>query len=435
MDSHGDAFENVIIPSLVMVPSNRLGIAYRIAKSICNDSRDCAARIRTVDFLVGNSSKGQIPMDNNKQAEYGTGRILIFPGGMPRSLEYLEKCMHKGKSVIGASSLVHDHSRNKYPSWFYLPYITQPEFDDALRDAISEFQIEGIYSPNIVVWNHINRILKRLAPNVVLVNESPVSAELSGYRIASANANALIKDPLPLALNLSAKAHMSAVELSALFRHADVIPGMCDHEKMCALCEIARSSPLGDIVEIGSWWGKSAFVLARLATCYGIGKLLCVDPWSNRHLVQNDEKGLVDSGSSEVDAEEALTVFEMNLLPYNSRHINFLRMPSTEGAKHYQEYRNAITAAFGTTDYCGHIAILHIDGNHKYESVKEDIASWSGFVVEGGWIVLDDYRWPYGDGPKRAADEYLDENHQSIDNAFVMGGALFIHLTRRRSEH
>jgi len=373
-------------------------------------------------------------MSKNKQTIPGARPILIFPSGMPRSLEYLGKCLLNGKAVIGASSLAHDHSREKYPSWFYLPYITQPEFDDALKQAISRFDIEGIYSPNIVVWNHLNRILKELAPNVALVNDSPADAELSGYRAASGHASALLKNPLPLALDLAPRAPMSENELAALFRHADVIPGMCDHEKLCALYEIARRSPPGDIVEIGSWWGKSAFILARLANCYAIGNLLCVDPWSNKHLVQDDEKGLVDSGSAEVDAEEALTVFETNLLPYNTNHINYLRMPSVEGAKHYRENRNAITASFGRTSYCGRISILHIDGNHSYKSVKADIASWSGFVAEGGWIVLDDYMWPYGHGPRRAGDEYLAENQRKIDNAFVMGGALFIHLTRSPHE-
>lgn len=312
--------------------------------------------------------------------------------------------------------------------WLYLPYITQPEFDAALEQAIVDVDIGGIYSPNIVVWNYLNHALKKIAPSVVLVNSSPVNAELAGYRAAHDHACALLKKPLPLATNLVRKPPVSEIELAALFRHADLIPGMCDHEKFCVLCEIARRSPSGDIVEIGSWWGKSAFILARLAHCYHLGKLLCVDPWSNEHLVQHDEKGLVDSGSAQVDAEEALRVFEINLLPYNFNHVNYLRMPSTEGAKHYREYRSASTEAFGTTNYCGHIAILHIDGNHSYVAAKADILCWSGFVVKGGWIIVDDYIWPYGDGPQRVGDEFLAEHNANIDVAFVMGSALFVQM-------
>jgi hypothetical protein len=72
---------------------------------------------------------------------------------------------------------------------------------------------------------------------------------------------------------------------------------------------------------------------------------------------------------------------------------------------------------------------LHIDGNHAYEAVKTDITAWERFVVDGGWIIFDDYNWPYGDGPRRVGDEFLEKNLAKISTAFVMGGALFIQLT------
>jgi cephalosporin hydroxylase len=368
-------------------------------------------------------------MNNLKIIENDSKPVLIFPGGMARSLEYLQNCLRDRRPVIGASSLDYDVSREKYPLWLYLPYITQPEFDEALKEAISKFGIGGIYSPNSVVWECLNRRLKDIAPGVSLVNESPLREELSGFRSSLAWARSRIEQPLPVLSVLAPKPHLPQTELASLFMHAELIPGMCDHEKFCALYEIARRSIPGDVVEIGSWWGKSAFILARLAICYGIGNLLCVDPWSNDHLVQNDAEGLVDRVSAQLDAEEAFMYFVINLLPYNSNHINYLRMPSTDGANFYRVHRNVNTESFGTTNYCGHISILHIDGNHSYASVKADIISWSGFVVNGGWIIIDDYIWPYGDGPQRAGDEFLLENQGSIVVSFVIGSALFIQLS------
>lgn len=368
-------------------------------------------------------------ISNDKKKSNAAKPILIFPAGMSRSIEYLQKCLREGQAVIGASSLGLDVSKGQYPSWLSLPFITQPEFEETLKHAILEFNIGGIYSPNPVVWDYLNRVLKELAPSVFLVNDSPVNIELSGYRTARSHADSLLDRPLPLASNVPATPSMSELELAAMFRHADVIPGMCDHEKFCVLCEIARHSPVGDIVEIGSWWGKSAFILSRLAHCYTIGKVLCVDPWSNEHLVQSDETGMVDRVSAQVDAEEALAVFEMNLLPYNVNHVNYLRMPSTDGAEHYRTRRDVTTASFGTTRYEGYIAILHIDGNHSYAAAKADIAAWGGLVVAGGWIIVDDYIWPYGDGPQRVGDEFLAEHQDKIDVAFVMGSALFLQLS------
>lgn len=357
-----------------------------------------------------------------------SGQLLIFPAGTPRALDYLQKCKRENRSVIGASSLAHDPSRAQYAAWLALPYITDAQFDRELQMAIATHGIDEIYSSNPVVWDHLSRTLPRLAPGVRLANASPAQAELSGYLSARHHAQTWLATPLPLASINPVQACMSEIELAALFRHADAIPGMCDNEKMFALCEIARRSVAGDIVAIGSWWGKSAFLLARLAPCYGIGKLLCVDPWSNLHLIQHDEKGLVDRVSAQLDAEQALTIFEMNLLPYSQQHVNYLRLPSTEGALHYLSQRTVHSASFGETLYQGNISLLHIDGNHGYAAVKADITAWCGFVCAGGWIIVDDYIWPYGDGPRRAGDEFLQQHNNRIGTSFVMGSALFIQL-------
>ncbi|MCX7166922.1 MAG: class I SAM-dependent methyltransferase [Rhodocyclales bacterium] len=358
----------------------------------------------------------------------GAKPVLIFPGGMPHSLDYLQKCLRAGLPVIGASSLNYDVASREYPAWLHLPYINQAGFDDALRRGIEDFDIGGIYSPNPVVWNYLSRALPGIAPGVKLVNDSPVNEVLAGYRAARVRARLLLERPLPLASRLKVRPAMAEIELAALFHHANQIPGMCDLEKIDALHEIARCGVSGDIVEIGSWWGKSAFVLARLARYYEIGNLLCVDPWSNEHLVQHEGEGMVDSGSAQVDAEEALAVFEMNLLPYSSNHVNYLRMPSTDGARYYREHRDVATASFGSTSYRGDIAILHVDGNHGYAAARADISSWSGFVIAGGWIVIDDYVWPFGDGPRRAGNEFLADNRSGIAVAFVAGSALFIQM-------
>ncbi|MFM7741890.1 MAG: class I SAM-dependent methyltransferase [Verrucomicrobiota bacterium] len=201
-----------------------------------------------------------------------------------------------------------------------------------------------------------------------------------------------------------------------------------DHLKLRALCEIARDCPRGDLVEIGSWWGKSAFILLRLAQNYGIGRLYCVDPWSDAHLVQGGAASVVDLVSTQYCAEEAFQVFLLNLRPYAHGDLSYLRCPSAEGAARYKAGNPITTSEFGSARPVGAIALLHIDGNHSYACAKEDIASWTPAMAPGGWIIVDDYVWPFGDGPKRAGDEYLEANADRIAMSFVTGSALFIKL-------
>ncbi|MCL6484261.1 MAG: class I SAM-dependent methyltransferase, partial [Janthinobacterium lividum] len=66
--------------------------------------------------------------------------------------------------------------------------------------------------------------------------------------------------------------------------------------------------------------------------------------------------------------------------------------------------------------------------NHAYEAAQADITAWAKHVLAGGWIIIDDYVWPYGDGPQRAGDEFLAQQQTRISSAFVMGTALFLQL-------
>jgi len=352
--------------------------------------------------------------------------ILIFPAGMPKAVEFLERCRREGRPVVGASSLAFDPVRDGYEVWRHLPYVTDISFGSALVEVIRELDVSGIFSPNIVVWEYLSQQLEKLAPGVVLLNESPVDNALGSYRSAMTRARTDLASPLQLEAGEVLRDELTEIRRAAVYRYVDTVPGMCDHEKTAALCEIARRTPDGDVVEIGSWWGKSAAVLASLAEAHEIGNLLCVDPWSPSHLIQNDDSGLVDGMADRVDTDEALVIFQLSLIPCAARRVNYLRLPSEIAAGRFRQDRAVVSSEFGRTTYEGRIAILHIDGNHAYDAVRLDIDAWCDQVMPGGWIILDDYIWPFGDGPKLAGDEFLADGLRGFNQAFVMGSALFI---------
>jgi cephalosporin hydroxylase len=201
---------------------------------------------------------------------------------------------------------------------------------------------------------------------------------------------------------------------------------MCAEDKMHAVIEVMRRAPPGDIVEIGSWWGRSAALFVWLSTRYSLGKVLCVDPWLVQSLSQGDP--LLDGLCRNLDTEEALRMFEINLAPLGAGRLNYIRAPSVEGAASYKADPSATTEAFGATRYEGRIAVLHIDGNHAYEQVAQDEAAWTPLVAPGGWIIFDDYEWAFGDGPRRVADAFVAREASRIDASFVAGPSLFVKL-------
>lgn len=69
--------------------------------------------------------------------------------------------------------------------------------------------------------------------------------------------------------------------------------------------------------------------------------------------------------------------------------VKFLRLPSARAARYVRE-----TAP----------QFVYIDGNHLYESVKEDIEAWWPVLAPGGCLAGHDYI--AGNGVAKAADEF-----------------------------
>lgn len=351
-------------------------------------------------------------------------KTLIFPGGMPGSLTYLEQCQSSGRPAVGASSLPYDPNAVQYGAWTHLPFLTDLGFDDALDEVIADHGITDIFTPHPIIWDHLRMRSEKGRLAASLLNPSPAASDAEPYRQAMTRSR---HASLPIHLG-NGQAGLSEVEAASLVYHAGRISGMCDGDKTRALMEIFRHMPQGDVVEIGSWWGKSAFIMLRLAQIHRVGSLLCIDPWTSENFVQNDSSGLVDQLVESIDPDEAHRIFTINLLPYAKGDANYLRMPSERALSTFATSPEISSPEFGSVTYGRQIAALHIDGNHAYAHAKADIVGWTKLVVAGGWIIIDDYVWPWGDGPQRAGNEFLAEHHRKIGCAFVMGTALFIKL-------
>ena len=346
--------------------------------------------------------------------------VLVFPGGMPSCLRWARHASDAGIRVVGASSLAHDPARANYAEWTLLPWIGDSGFTDALDCCIREHRIDTIFTSHPVIWRTL-----REAGKVRLEARDPWAADLADYRDYREIAARFQRQPLELAAARGPAPAMPLQQLAALVRQFQLIPGQCDHPKLEALTAIFRWMPKGDIVEIGSLWGRSAVALAFLGRHYGIGSLLCVDPWRTEELRQGIPA--VDADSAQAPMDEIFEAFCMNLAPFQGV-VNYSRTRSSVAAERYSSERSFTTRDFGSTLYRGEIALLHIDGNHALDAVREDISLWRRFVCAGGWVVFDDYRWPFGNGPKTAADEFSGGLEPDPAAAFVAGGALFLQI-------
>jgi hypothetical protein len=350
--------------------------------------------------------------------------VLIFPAGHPGGAEYRARAVAEGHRVIGASSLPYDPASAAYEDWARLPLINDQGFAEALKALIAQYDVSSIYTPHYVVWMHLSKELANIAAGVSLSGVSSLAETERSYRDLQA-AFAPIR-PLPFTPAMTPRAALPPLELAGLMRLTETISGMSSIEKMLAVIDIVACAPRGDIVEIGSWWGKSAAMFCLLAKRWDIGAVLCCDPWSVEALAQGD--AVLDAASQTGDMDEALKIFQINLAPLADSRLNYLRDTSADGAARYRPGLVVETPTFGAVRYEGQISVLHIDGNHAFERVDEDARLWTPHVKPGGWIIFDDYFWVFGDGPRRVGDAYVRDNADRVQTCFTAGKALFVQL-------
>ena len=138
----------------------------------------------------------------------------------------------------------------------------------------------------------------------------------------------------------------------------------------------------GEIVEIGSCFGRSTIYLAKGARRSNCGTVWAVDPHT----------GDIAWDLGRVSTYE---VFLRNIRKFGvESRVKPLKMTSQKAAKAWN----------GTP-----IRILFIDGWHSYEAVTEDVLLWFPHVVHGGLIVFDDYSNPEFPGVRQAVDEQVQK--------------------------
>ncbi len=329
--------------------------------------------------------------------------ILVFPSSLEASREYAIKAKRQNLNVVGASSIAHDPYAHDYSAWESLPFIHDDTFEGQLTSIITKHNIKAIYTPHAPSFLR----LKQLSLPIDLVGESPCDQQMARVRSAFERAQ-----------QNSFKA--------GLLEQAHHLYGECSAEKIQAFFHVFDDCPAGDVVEVGVFFGKSALMLNRLAQYYHIGATLAIDPWDCALSVQYDSPQLIQDLSHQWDWDLVFKGFLMQAQGCHAGRFNYLRTSSIDAWENYRHSRIITTPEFGDTLYSGKIAVLHLDGNHDEQYIQQDFDLWSSALLPGGWIIIDDYDWSQGNGPKTVGDKVLSQWQERIQSHFVAGSALFI---------
>jgi SAM-dependent methyltransferase len=146
---------------------------------------------------------------------------------------------------------------------------------------------------------------------------------------------------------------------------AEGAEGWLTEDQARRLFERAREG--GRIVEIGSFRGRSAIVMARAAG--DRGELVAIDPHAGG-----------DRGPREIAAEAGRGDAD-----FDAFHANLERAGVKGRVRHVRRF-----SADALGEVTGPLDLLYVDGAHRYGPARDDLARWGARVRPGGHMLVHD---------------------------------------------
>lgn len=183
------------------------------------------------------------------------------------------------------------------------------------------------------------------------------------------------------------------------------VPGWSPMDQLYTLFNLAYLplSSEGDIVEIGSWCGRSTSVLGLAARMVGNTNIYCIDLFPEKRDWKQNKDG---SYSFEV------VINDKKYGGYQDQTV-WKEPFERDIAPLYEKYNGVLDIFMETITKCNLLDIVKpykgdsaklkdvlpkgfkcrlafIDGDHSYDAVCRDIKNIEPYIVEGGWICFDD---------------------------------------------
>jgi predicted O-methyltransferase YrrM len=202
------------------------------------------------------------------------------------------------------------------------------------------------------------------------------------------------------------------------------IPGWSPVDQLYTLFLLIYSNShiSGDIIEIGSWCGRSSSVLAMSAKMTGVEQVVCVDLFPNKNDWKLNSDGSyslsinIDGRDYKANIDQTIweKPFKNDILPVYNDNDNLFETFSRNIRKSGCE--ELITTIRGDSfdikknvDPFFKCKFAFIDGDHDYKAVCNDIKNVEKYLVPGAWICFDDAFSSF-EGVNKAIRELIIDN-------------------------
>jgi len=201
------------------------------------------------------------------------------------------------------------------------------------------------------------------------------------------------------------KVKFNIIDVEKLGKMSLTIPGMITPEAGKFLYSLCYMQDLeGDVIEIGSWQGRSTTFLARAVRESGNGNFYAIDHFGGN--AGKEEFYAINGSLSSLKDNFNDNLSRFGLIDT----VNLLDMVNTEACEKIKGRK---------------IRFLFIDGDHTKDGVKKDIELFFPQLEKGSIVVFDDYFEGFS-GLIEAVDEILEK--YNFDKVFYHRHTLVIKL-------
>ena len=156
------------------------------------------------------------------------------------------------------------------------------------------------------------------------------------------------------------------MSFAAAWAHARDVEGWLTEAQARRLHTAAAAvAPAGRVVEIGSFRGRSAIVLAGA----GVDEVVCIDPHAGSDRGPQEIAADADRGEADVQTFRA----------------NLERAGVSGQIRHVRAFSAAALDAVE-----GELDVLFVDGAHRFGPARADLARWGARVRPGGRMLVHD---------------------------------------------
>jgi predicted O-methyltransferase YrrM len=155
------------------------------------------------------------------------------------------------------------------------------------------------------------------------------------------------------------------VSFDAAWASAREVEGWLTEEQARRLFAAASAvAPAGRVVEIGSFRGRSAVVLAAAGV-----DVVCIDPHAGSDRGPREIAADADRGAADLAAFRA----------------NLARAGVADRVRHVRAFSHLALA-----DVAGPVDVLFVDGAHRFGPARADLEAWGARVAPGGRMLVHD---------------------------------------------